>query len=107
MRLFFSISNGHVTEVNLQVKSSCIWKVYLIFLKTFLIIRKKQIKQNQGVTRAFDQDPEPFSYDDIAKADLYYKKKGPSERVDYHSFVLYTKKVRNVCILILFLYGRL
>ena len=79
----------------------------LIFLKTFLIIRKKQIKANQGVTRAFDQDPELFSYDDIAEVDLYYKKKGSSERVDYHSFKVYTKRVRNTCILILFLHGRL
>jgi len=33
---------------------------------------------------------ELFSYDDIAEVDLYYKKKGSSERVDYHSFKVYT-----------------
>lgn len=103
----FSISNGHVTEVNLQVKSSVYGKVYFDILKDLSNYKEETDKANQGVTRAFDQDPELFSYDDIAEVDLYYKKKGSSERVDYHSFKVYTKRVRNVCILILFLHGRL
>lgn len=103
----FSISNGHVTEVNLQVKSSVYGKVYFDILKDLSNYKEETDKANQGVTRAFDQDPELFSYDDIAEVDLYYKKKGSSERVDYHSFKVYTKRVRNTCILILFLHGRL
>ena len=88
----FSISNGHVTEVNLQVKSSVYGKVYFDILKDLSNYKEETDKANQGVTRAFDQDPELFSYDDIAEVDLYYKKKGSSERVDYHSFKVYTKK---------------
>lgn len=71
----FSISNGHVTEVNLQVKSSVYGKVYFDILKDLSNYKEETDKANQGVTRAFDQDPELFSYDDIAEVDLYYKRK--------------------------------
>ena len=81
-----------MTEVNLQVKSSVYGKVYFDILKDLSNYKEETDKANQGVTRAFDQDPELFSYDDIAEVDLYYKKKGSSERVDYHSFKVYTKK---------------
>ncbi len=88
----FSVSNGHVTEVNLQVKAAVYGKVYFDILKDLSNYKEESDKANQSSTRAFDQEPELFNYEDIAKVKLYYKKKGSSERADYREFKVYSKK---------------
>lgn len=88
----FTVSVGHVTEVVLRVKSTLTGKIYFDILKDLSNFKEESDKANQGLTRALNQDTELFNYEDIAEVDLYYKKKGTSERPDYHSFKVYSKK---------------
>lgn len=89
--MLFSINDGHITEVELSVKAAIRGNVYFELLKDLSNYQDAADEANKPNSRAIPLPEDEFNYDDIVEVDLYYHKKGTSERPTPHSFKAYRK----------------
>lgn len=88
--MLFHISQGHLTEVELDVKATLRGNVFFELEKD-LSNYQDMVDQAQANSRAIEIPENLFNYDDIAEVDLYYSTKGTSEHPTPHTFKVYRK----------------
>lgn len=96
--IIYTVNAGHITEGNLKVKATTRGKVYFDLLKDLSTNYQKYMEEanRNPATRAIDQDPELFRYEDVESVDLYVRKKGTTERPQLKTLSkIYTSRTDN------------
>ncbi len=94
--LEFSITNGHLTELDVKVRATVTGNVYFNLLKDLSNYKEAADKANAAHTRAsLESNPEDFDYDDVEEVDIFYRKKGTNEYATAHAFKVYDTDEEN------------
>lgn len=94
--LEFTITSGHLTELDVKVRATVGGNVYFNLLKDLSNYQDEMDKANGTTTRASLQgDPKSFNYDNVEEVELYIRKKGTSEYASPQHFKVYDTKNAN------------